>query len=131
MRANPAPADASPVPPVAIRDVAIAATDGTPLAATLFEAARGDPGSALVVIAPGAAIPRRFYTRFATYLAERGHAALTFDYRDTGGSRRGPLPGSPTRMRWPGRAAPGPAGRFAGSATAWAALPPVSPPIRI
>lgn len=89
------------------REIAIPAEDGCVLAATLFEPASQRPGP-LVCIAAGAGIARRFYTRFAGYLAERGVTALTFDYRAIGGSRREPIKGSPVRMRdWCLRDVPG------------------------
>lgn len=81
-------------------DILIAAADGRPLAATLF-VPPGDaaPGAPLTVIAGGTGIPRSYYARFATWLAERGRLALTYDYRDIGGSRMGSLKGSQVRMR--------------------------------
>jgi predicted alpha/beta hydrolase len=81
-------------------DVVVAADDGRPLAATLFAPAGGAAaGAPLTVIAGGTGIPRRYYGRFGAWLAERGRLALTFDYRDTGGSRSGSLKGSRVRMR--------------------------------
>jgi predicted alpha/beta hydrolase len=82
------------------RDLQIPATDGRLLAATLFEP-RDTAGDQAVptIVAGGTGIPRRYYARFAAYLAERGRVALTFDYRDTGGSRTGPLRSSKVRMR--------------------------------
>ena len=80
------------------RDLTIPADDGRTLAATLFEPQAGGTGP-VTVIAAGASIPRRYYVRFARYLAERGRPTLTFDYRDIGGSRHGPLKGSRVRMR--------------------------------
>jgi predicted alpha/beta hydrolase len=84
---------------VSSRELSVAAEDGYPLAATLFEPAVPHRSAPLVVVAPGAAIPRRFYARFAAYLAERGAVSLTFDHRAIGGSRRGSLVGSTVRMR--------------------------------
>ena len=86
------------------RDIAIPAADGRPLAATLFAPAHGAPAAAaFTVIAGGTGIPRRYYRRFAAWLAERGRPVLTFDYRDIGGSRlggpSGSLAGSAVRMR--------------------------------
>jgi predicted alpha/beta hydrolase len=76
-------------------DIRIPADDGRPLAATLFAPAAGaGSGAPLTVIAGGTGIPRRYYGRFAAWLAERGRPAVTFDYRDTGGSRTGSPPGS-------------------------------------
>jgi predicted alpha/beta hydrolase len=82
------------------REVQIPADDGRLLAATLFEpqADAGDEPTPTIV-AGGTGIARRYYARFGAYLAERGRLALTFDYRDTGGSRSGSLKGSKVRMR--------------------------------
>ena len=82
------------------RELTIPAADGRALAATLFEpAAEPAPDAPITVVAAGAAILRRFYGRFSAYLAERGGPALTFDYREIGGSRQGSLKGSRVRMR--------------------------------
>jgi predicted alpha/beta hydrolase len=82
------------------REVYVPAEDGRALAATLFEPRSSDLAEAVpTVVAGGTGIARRYYGRFAAYLAERGRVALTFDYRDTGGSRSGPLRGSEVRMR--------------------------------
>jgi predicted alpha/beta hydrolase len=82
------------------REMAIPAEDGFALAATLYEPAEPLPATApITIVAPGAAILRRFYGRFASFLAEEGHLSLTFDYRAIGGSRHGNLSGSPVRMR--------------------------------
>jgi len=73
--------------------VAIAATDGHPLAAHRHD----PPGPVLgsVVIAPAMAISQGFYGGFARWLAARGFATWTFDYRGTGESLRGPKRGAP------------------------------------
>lgn len=73
------------------RRVEFTADDGVRLTGSWFEPARGQPASAAVVIVCGAGIPARFYTHLARYLAERGAAALTFDYRGIGASRVGSL----------------------------------------
>ena len=75
------------------QELRIPATDGFPLAASLF----GEPGSArsLVTMNPATATPRRFYRDLAGFLAERGHLALTFDYRAMGDS----VPAREVRMR--------------------------------
>jgi predicted alpha/beta hydrolase len=90
----------TPAAAVSSRELTIPAEDGRELAATLYEPAdSAAPGAPITVVAPGAAILRRFYGRFAAYLAEQGGPAVTFDYRDIGGSRRGSLKGSRVRMR--------------------------------
>jgi predicted alpha/beta hydrolase len=82
------------------REVGIPAEDGRLLAATVFEPRSADAESAVpTIVAGGTGIARRYYARFGAYLAERGRIALTFDYRDTGGSRSGSIRGSKVRMR--------------------------------
>ena len=49
-------------------------------------AARAD-----VVIAPGIAIPQKFYADFAAFLMGQGYRVWTFDYRGMGESRSGPM----------------------------------------
>jgi predicted alpha/beta hydrolase len=86
--------------PVAVREVRIPAEDGRLLEASLFEpTSSGSAAAPLTIIAGGAGIARRYYARFAAFLAERGRLVITFDYRDIGGSRKGSLKGSVVRMR--------------------------------
>lgn len=66
------------------RDVTIVADDGALLAGTLYAGVR--PKGAVVLMS-GTGIPRRFYARFASWLAEQGYATLVFDYRGIGGSK--------------------------------------------
>lgn len=66
------------------RDVTLVTDDGAMLAGTLFV---GKKPKAAVVLNAGTGVPRRFYSRFATWLAERGYAVLTYDYRGIGGSK--------------------------------------------
>ena len=100
MQASAAPLDMPGEPGAVARELRVPAEDGYELAATVWEqVAASAVGSPLVVIAPGAAVQRRFYGRFAAFLAERGATVLAFDYRAVGGSRRGSLVGSPVRMR--------------------------------
>jgi len=71
----------------------LAATDGFPLGAFLFDpAARsvdatGSAPRALVLILGATGVRQRYYRDFAGYLASRGFLALTFDYRGIGASR--------------------------------------------
>src|SRR4051812_41166515 len=67
---------------VFIDDITVPATDGYPLAATLF-LPRGAKRHA-VLINSATAVPRKLYRGFAGYLAQRGCAVLTYDYRGTG-----------------------------------------------
>ena len=76
---------------VFIDDITVPATDGYPLAATLF-LPRGAKRHA-VLINSATAVPRKLYRGFAGYLARRGCAVLTYDYRGTGDSRQKALTG--------------------------------------
>jgi predicted alpha/beta hydrolase len=82
---------------VLVQDTRIAARDGYPLAATVFTPE--GPPRGTVLINSATAVPRKIYRAFATYLAERGFAALTYDYRGVGGSRPPSLRGFDARMR--------------------------------
>jgi predicted alpha/beta hydrolase len=100
MDASTTTRDASGDADVTSQELSVPADDGYALAATLYDpATRPAAETPLVIVAPGAAILRRFYARFAAYLAERGATVLTFDYRAIGDSRRGSLVGSTVRMR--------------------------------
>jgi predicted alpha/beta hydrolase len=76
---------------VFIDDITFPATDGYLLGATLF-LPRGVKRHA-VLINSATAVPRRIYRNFAGYLARRGCAVLTYDYRGTGASRQKALVG--------------------------------------
>ena len=76
---------------VFIDDITIPAVDGYSLAATLF-LPRGRKRNA-VLINSATAVPRKIYRNFAAYLAGRGSAVLTYDYRGIGGSRLTSLTG--------------------------------------
>ena len=82
---------------VLVQDTTIAARDGYPLAATVFTPE--GPPRGTVLINSATAVPRKIYRGFAAYLAERGFAALTYDYRGVGGSRPASLKGFNVRMR--------------------------------
>ncbi|MDP1867464.1 MAG: alpha/beta fold hydrolase, partial [Bradyrhizobium sp.] len=71
---------------VFIDDITFPATDGYQLGATLF-LPRGAKRHA-VLINSATATPRWIYKGFAGYLARRGCAVLTYDYRGTGDSRQ-------------------------------------------
>jgi predicted alpha/beta hydrolase len=59
--------------------------------------------STAVVVTCGAGIPAKYYYRLARYLAERGGAVLTYDYRGIGASREGSLRGLRAGMEhWAG-----------------------------
>ena len=67
-------------------DILVPAADGYSLGATLF-LPRG-PKRYAVLINSATATPRKIYRSFATHLAQRGAAVLTYDYRGIGGSRQ-------------------------------------------
>lgn len=79
------------------QDTVIPARDGYPLAATVFTPLERPRGT--VLINSATAVPRKIYRGFATYLAERGFVALTYDYRGVAGSRPRSLRGFKARMR--------------------------------
>lgn len=72
--------------------VQLAARDGYPLGATLYDAAPGTEPLRAAVLCGGGGLPARVYQRFAGWLAGSGTPLLTFDYRGLGASR-------PARMR--------------------------------
>ncbi len=67
-------------------DITIPAADGYSLAATLV-LPRG-PKRHAVLINSATATPRKIYRGFAAYLAQRGCAVVTYDYRGIGDSRQ-------------------------------------------
>jgi predicted alpha/beta hydrolase len=76
---------------VFIDDITFPAVDRYSLGATLF-LPRGAKRHA-VLINSATAVPRKVYRGFAGYLAGRGCAVLTYDYRGTGDSRQKSLVG--------------------------------------
>jgi predicted alpha/beta hydrolase len=76
----------------------IPAADGYPLAATCFAPAAAPNGRAVVVNA-AMGVKRGFYAPFALYLADRGFAVVTYDYRGIAGSRPERLRGFPARTQ--------------------------------
>ncbi len=76
---------------VFIDDITFPATDGYLLGASLF-LPRGAKRHA-VLINSATAVPRKIYRGFAGYLARRGCAVLTYDYRGIGDSRQKALVG--------------------------------------
>jgi predicted alpha/beta hydrolase len=76
---------------VFIDDITFPAVDRYLLGATLF-LPRGARRHA-VLISSATAVPRKVYRGFAGYLAGRGCAVLTYDYRGTGDSRQKSLVG--------------------------------------
>ena len=81
---------------VFVDDISIPAEDGYLLAATIFLPRRNRQHA--VLISSAAAVPRRAYRAFASYLCARGCVVLTYDYRGIGGSRPRSLVGFDARM---------------------------------
>jgi predicted alpha/beta hydrolase len=77
---------------VFVDDIIMPAADRYPLGATLF-LPRTAKRSHAVLINSATAVPRKVYRGFAGYLAQRGCAVLTYDYRGTGDSRQKALTG--------------------------------------
>ncbi len=63
--------------------ISFTAADGWPLEGELYT---GTPPRIAVLISAGTGFPRSFYRHIAQYLAQRGAAVLTYDYRGIGGS---------------------------------------------
>lgn len=74
------------------------AEDGRSLAASWFEPAAGR-AHAVALLSSAAGVPRGYYRAFAQWLAGRGCAVLSYDYRGIGGSRHGRLRDDPATMR--------------------------------
>ena len=60
--------------------------DGHSLAARCFKS-HGEAAKRAVVIACALGVPQSFYTRYATWLAQQGCVAYTFDWRGMGERR--------------------------------------------
>jgi len=71
--------------------VTLTTDDGVALSGQWSTPRRPVTPSMAVIVACGAGIPARFYARLARYVAARGAAVLTFDYRGIGASRNGSL----------------------------------------
>jgi predicted alpha/beta hydrolase len=91
-------------------EITLPATDRYPLAATLY-LPRGAKRHA-VLINSATAVPRKLYRGFAGYLAQRGCAVLTYDYRGTSESRPQARTGNKPKSL----------GGFKASMSDWAAL---------
>jgi len=74
------------------------ADDGRRLAASWFEPPQGQ-ARAVALVSSATGVPRGFYAAFAQWLAARGYAVLTYDYRGIAGSREGSLRRERASMR--------------------------------
>src|SRR6201984_726897 len=90
-------------------DITFPAADGYLLGATLFLPRTGARHHA-VLINSATAVPRKIYRGFAGYLAQRGCAVLTYDYRGIGGSRQVAVGGYNRPKSLSGSSAPMPDG---------------------
>lgn len=79
------------------RPIRIRARDGFDIAATEY-LPNGDPRAAVVINA-ATGVKRRYYDRFAQYLATHGFAVVTYDYRGVGDSAPRQLRGFRATMR--------------------------------
>ena len=78
--------------------ISISATDGFPLAATLFEPS-SEP-KAVVVISAATAVSRKYYAAYARFVMSQGFVVVTYDYRGIADSRNtAPLDTRAVRMR--------------------------------
>jgi predicted alpha/beta hydrolase len=75
----------------------LVAADGRPLAAAWSEPA-DRPARAVAVVSSATGVPRGFYRGFTQFLAARGYAVLSYDYRGIGGSVQGQLGDEPATM---------------------------------
>lgn len=79
------------------RELDLVARDGVTLRGTLFAPREG--AASVAVVNSATAVPRRYYKHFATALARRGIAAVTYDYRGIGDSRPRDLRGFRASVR--------------------------------
>ncbi len=77
-------------------DLRISASDGYALGATVFGANNSGP---VVVVNSATAVKQKYYSRFATWLAERNFTVITYDYRGIGASRPHQIRGFDGSMR--------------------------------
>ena len=86
-------------PAIAACRTRIRCSDGRLLAAQWFEPPALASVRAVAVIGPATAVPATYYRHFAEWLAQRGYAVLTFDYRGIAASRDALQPGEDVRLR--------------------------------
>ncbi|MDR7336263.1 hypothetical protein [Roseateles asaccharophilus] len=74
-------------------------SDGRLLAAQWFEPPAAVGVKAVAIIGPATAVPASYYRGFAEWMAQRGYAVLSFDYRGIAASRDALHPGEDVRLR--------------------------------
>ncbi|AQZ96426.1 alpha/beta fold hydrolase [Halopseudomonas phragmitis] len=72
------------LPQIRREDFRLLATDGYPLAASIYHA---EQPKAHLLVGAATGAPRGFYRRFAEYAAQQGFSTLTLDYRGIGESK--------------------------------------------
>lgn len=86
----------APLLPIDVTSPVTFAADIAKLNGTLFLPPRAP--DAVAVLHPATGVPARYYRPFAQWLAGRGIAVLTYDYRDFGASATGAVSGSNATM---------------------------------
>jgi predicted alpha/beta hydrolase len=86
------------VRPIEARSLTITASDGYPLAATLFVHRESTP-SRVVIVACAMGVKAAFYEPYARFLANNGVAAVTFDYRGIARSLKGKITDDASTVR--------------------------------
>ena len=79
--------------------IGLRCSDGRLLAAQWFEPSAATGVRAVAVIGSATAVPASYYRHFAEWLARRGYAVLSFDYRGIAASREALRPGEDVRLR--------------------------------
>ncbi len=82
-----------------VQPTALRCNDGRLLAAQWFEPPVALGVRAVAVIGSATAVPASYYRHFAEWLARRGYAVLSFDYRGVAASREALQPGEDVRLR--------------------------------
>jgi predicted alpha/beta hydrolase len=78
------------------KKISISCRDGVALSGWLF--LPEEPAKGTVAISAALGVPKEYYGPFASFLAERGYAALTYDNRGIGESRADEVRGRDLRM---------------------------------
>lgn len=94
--------DAQATPPPVLptaQPLDLRCSDGRLIAATWFEPPAQQPTRAVAVIGAATAVPASYYRHFAEWMAQRGYAVLTFDYRGIAASRAALRAGEDVRLR--------------------------------
>lgn len=86
------------MPNIDVSEFRLPATDGFELGASRYQRTDGRADQPAVLIAPATGVRRRYYDKYARFLAESGFDVLTFDYRGIGDSRPRSLRGFPASL---------------------------------